>query len=751
MIKSIRKYRLPVITFIIGLISVFSISFLSRTTYTAYMDYLSQNVPFYNQFHYMWSNGIPFWSWNMFGGLNYYSSASVDLLGDIFAYFTLLFPQDKLELSMMLMLFIKLALIYLFSYLLMNKYWKLSNLTSSLFSLLFAFCEWNALFFQYVDFTSIFVWTILILIGIEKVFKNENPLVFIIAVFLLMTTDYYLAYCIAWYMALYTIVRGIYYDYKINTKRFITFVLKLIGYFFIGVGLASFIWLPSVIFLMQSERTIEFGSIAYSLKTLGKYLWHIVCPSPVSTSYGIYRDGVYTSDEAGIFIGVISTLLIPHFHYVLERKERIISYILLAFNVVVLSFPFFSILFHISPSMRYTIFITLNGLYIASRIFENRDKLKLKWILISEGLFAFVYILVKYVLINFSVEGCVLNQYDWKLLTYALILSIIYTFVLLIKKKEIKTSLLYVVVFVELIVLIRPIVYGYDANGDLPYKSEVYSRYSDFRDALKKAKEIQSDLDRIYIADDSITNQYLLENVSGVSLFDSIYQYPANDLYHNIYIYPEINWQDICLIDSAYFELFNVNCLIINKTQHKLDDSGFTNSENLELYYENNKYAVYKINKNYSFAHTVLSVSNVEDKPLDEYEYIHEEIRVLVDTPIVSNDDYQELKDIYSTKTEKLEVNDYSNNHLTIEYDLDEDSLVMLSMLYDSGWKAYIDNQETKVYKCDGGMVLLNVPKGRHIIELKFIPKGFELGVTISIVSLALLIALRKKLFIKQF
>lgn len=62
-----------------------------------------------------------------------------------------------------------------------------------------------------------------------------------------------------------------------------------------------------------------------------------------------------------------------------------------------------------------------------------------------------------------------------------------------------------------------------------------------------------------------------------------------------------------------------------------------------------------------------------------------------------------------------------------------EDGLFYTSISYDAGWKAYVDGEEVEITPVSNAQVAFEVPKGDHTITLKYVPKGFVVGVVLSI------------------
>jgi uncharacterized membrane protein YfhO len=76
----------------------------------------------------------------------------------------------------------------------------------------------------------------------------------------------------------------------------------------------------------------------------------------------------------------------------------------------------------------------------------------------------------------------------------------------------------------------------------------------------------------------------------------------------------------------------------------------------------------------------------------------------------------------------------------------------------DTGWKAFVDNEETPIYKVNHGFMGIVVPAGQHKVEFNYSPVSFYITKNISLilsslVVLALIVLLirdRKRIFGKE-
>lgn len=91
---------------------------------------------------------------------------------------------------------------------------------------------------------------------------------------------------------------------------------------------------------------------------------------------------------------------------------------------------------------------------------------------------------------------------------------------------------------------------------------------------------------------------------------------------------------------------------------------------------------------------------------------------------------------------------------LTVEVNAAEDCALFTSIPFEEGWTAFIDGEETKVLStADDTLMCLEVPEGRHTIELKFFPAGLKSGLMItgSGILLIVIMALAERLSKREY
>lgn len=102
-----------------------------------------------------------------------------------------------------------------------------------------------------------------------------------------------------------------------------------------------------------------------------------------------------------------------------------------------------------------------------------------------------------------------------------------------------------------------------------------------------------------------------------------------------------------------------------------------------------------------------------------------------------------------------MKVSSLSDSRIEATVDAKEDGVLMTTMTYDEGWTIKVDGKEVEsissqmLSAADTGtigmaeaLLAFDVPAGQHTITMTFFPKGLKLGLVISFISLAGLIAL---------
>jgi hypothetical protein len=92
---------------------------------------------------------------------------------------------------------------------------------------------------------------------------------------------------------------------------------------------------------------------------------------------------------------------------------------------------------------------------------------------------------------------------------------------------------------------------------------------------------------------------------------------------------------------------------------------------------------------------------------------------------------------------ESAEVTRYKPDALTITTKAAAPGLLVVSEVYETGWRAYVDGEPVDVLPTDHVLRGVPIPAGEHVVELRYEPLALRLGLPITgITALAMLVAL---------
>ena len=84
---------------------------------------------------------------------------------------------------------------------------------------------------------------------------------------------------------------------------------------------------------------------------------------------------------------------------------------------------------------------------------------------------------------------------------------------------------------------------------------------------------------------------------------------------------------------------------------------------------------------------------------------------------------------------DRIEIVEVRGGHLTVDCDSEHSRLLVLSEIWHPGWRATVDRKQAQVYRTNLTLMSVQVPAGRHRIELDFYPLYWELSLGITLVA----------------
>ena len=65
---------------------------------------------------------------------------------------------------------------------------------------------------------------------------------------------------------------------------------------------------------------------------------------------------------------------------------------------------------------------------------------------------------------------------------------------------------------------------------------------------------------------------------------------------------------------------------------------------------------------------------------------------------------------------------------------------MFISDLYNKDWKAFVDDKETEIFRTNWTLRSIFVPEGQHVVEFRYEPLFFKIGLWLSIISILFII-----------
>ena len=102
---------------------------------------------------------------------------------------------------------------------------------------------------------------------------------------------------------------------------------------------------------------------------------------------------------------------------------------------------------------------------------------------------------------------------------------------------------------------------------------------------------------------------------------------------------------------------------------------------------------------------------------------------------------------IEEIRKSQMEIITYKkDDYIKGKVNVTEDRTTLFTSIpYDEGWKVYVDGKKVKYNKLLTAFIGIDLESGEHIIEFKYLPKGFILGCIISFMTLIITVFYLKK------
>jgi hypothetical protein len=93
-----------------------------------------------------------------------------------------------------------------------------------------------------------------------------------------------------------------------------------------------------------------------------------------------------------------------------------------------------------------------------------------------------------------------------------------------------------------------------------------------------------------------------------------------------------------------------------------------------------------------------------------------------------------------NSATESARVTAYEPDRLSIATQTAAPGLLVVSEIYESGWRAYVDGAAVEILPTDHVLRGIPIPRGEHMVEMRYDPLSLRLGLWISGIATAAMV-----------
>lgn len=687
---------------------------------------------------------LPFYSWSMFLGTNFFASQTFYIMGDPFTWASLLLQGmnffDRTLIIEVIKFFISAFSMYYFL-----RTIKISSKISFFGSLCYAFSGWAVFFSGQLMFHSFYCLVPLYFCGIEKYLISRKKMLFLVMTSVLLTTQWYFFYTLSFLTPLYYIYR--YSLIKSNFKEFIPDTMKLIGTYFIGVMIAGIVLIPTICYMDGNNRIGLNTDLVFQDPQV--YLHFLISMFVPNYQY-IYGVNIFETDwhvtrEICIWAGSLPALLLIQIFWFKDSSYRRKTLLFYAALLLIAVIPMGDAALHgfSDPSFRWTFLLILFNILTACWMLENYDQVDSSKIISMSIIVAFLCIgIIPLASFVEGKESLLLSNYMPQIVLFSCCGLLIILEGQLLKRRAI--NLLIIITIFEFSLSGGFHYYNnidYTERGSYLFIDQVTHVLQDKDHDLNNylnylSPDNYSQYYRVYVPYDSLYWSYshnlsVAYQLNGLMIYDSTYSPSINKLAE---MSPDIKVNNSGMMlnieNPSLMTFLNVKyALVLDETelpqgiQWQLVQDDYRG--NIRIY-ENLNYRALGTTYN-----AVMTYNNFirSEKPLEN----------LNDIIVCESEDFDEIEKILHKdgSVEMLQNISYEGNQLRGNIDIfDDDSFMIITLPYDDGWKILINGQEVKKYNVNGGFIGIVLSKGSNDIEMYFIPQGFKFGMFLSICGL---------------
>jgi uncharacterized membrane protein YfhO len=683
-------------------------------------DFNDQQIPFTIGLHKsLLDGGISGFSWDVDLGTSTLDAYSFYEMGSPFFWLTMLFPANAAPYILPWLFMLKYAFAGVFSCMYLKRFVN-DEKWAVLGSVLYAFSGYslaNMLFYHFHDPIIFFP---LMLIGLE-IYKEEGRVKpFILSIALNCFINYFFFIGEVMFLILYYLCRFLSKD----IKMLLVDVIKCIGRGILGVGMASFMFIPSVLFVSGNPRTGEFpGIVSLLTNDLQNYMYILktfLLPAEPLTSISAVFEQNFSSHSfylPMIGLGLVIAYVISHRDFI----SRIIIACTIAFFV-----PLFSDAFYLysAAQMRWLYMFTLMAILASVRALEEcklRD--------ISTGTVVYLIAIIVFAIATYRLN-MINDATRFKAIVVTAIAGAIITWIIAVAlNREYRLIFAGVSIFsfglmFTTIHLYRTCAwqdyYQYKVRYDIGAQLELPHEQYRFNDTMNLVSMMA------HVA--GFTNQTSTDT-NSIRDFEAIFDY-----YHNVSAIPKNGIPGLAeLLAGKYYLAIAPDNTTIQEFPSELQPFYLSEREACPIGFAVDSYIT--MDELMSMDVNNRAIALLDSAVISEKDITEEIKNDLPCNTAADIDLNKSISEYVYEKTIGAVVNFHKDGHgFTCNTTYDKDTYVYFSVPYDTGWTATVDGMKTDII-VSGGMMLVKIPAGNHALQFSYFTPGLKIGLLVSLIS----------------
>ena len=758
-------------TFITALITAILIflpfMILNKGYFVFYGDFNAQQIPFYKMCHSAIKNGNISWNNLTDLGADFIGSYSYYLLGSIFFWITIPFPNSFVPYLMGPLLILKFACAAFTAYLYIRRFTRTPD-AAEIGGLLYAFSGFSVYNIFFNSFHEPIICFPLLLLAMELLITENKRGFFALTVCLCAVVNYFFFFGMVVFSVIYFFVRVLSGAVRLRISLFFALVFEAI----IGVVMSAVLLVPSLYALIGNSRLSEM-LLGWNAVTYGKeqiYFNIIQCfffPPDIPARPVFFPGADVKWSSLGGWLPLFSMTGV--FTLFIYKKgswlKRIIGICIFMAFIPILNSAFYA--FNVSYYARWFYMPVLMMCLASSSLIEDRSVNFSSGVKRTAAVTAFFALVIGFFPQRAENGNLIFGLYTigkdltyklrfWLTVSIAVLSLVIFASLLKLRNKNLKQFFKTSTVAICVVSIIYSLVFiasgrshSYDINGTM------------IRDLIEGEVYLDDESEFRIDTFDCVDNTGMYLGIPSINAFHSVVPSSISDFYKYIGIdrlvasRPETKLPAVRSLLSVKYLLSRVDGenFSDNHNTTKMPGYSYYKSSGGFNVYKNENYIPYGFSYEYYFTEKDIKIDSgdiksrmmlkavlLDEKTAEKYKGVlkHIDDSFGISSSGESYSDSQFSDEAMALDCSELAENaatdfSYSNTGFSANVKTNKSSFVFFSVPFDSGWSAKVNGEPVTIEKANKGFMAVIVPEGDSVVTFTYTTPGLKTGAYISI------------------